>query len=237
MHVAPRLLPLLIAVAAQSLGAQSNGDAAAYAVLIATPQGALPPILSSPMLYSIQPQPRLGVRYGHIAFNTASANTFAGDVNFAAGSRTVIGVTAGYETYTCDGCEGHFLAGARAEGRLTSAPLGTGSDASLLTVGLDGEMGFAKPRGSTALSITTGLPVALVAGGPTLKLAPFLTPGLGWGRVTSSGNSDSGTRFLLGGGVAIRSTRHSLGANFGFQKVFIDNGETMFGVNLTFALR
>jgi hypothetical protein len=98
-------------------------------------------------------------------------------------------------------------------------------------------MGFGKPSGTTLLSITGGLPVALVAGGPTLKIAPFLTPGFGWGRASGGGNSNSGSRLMLGGGLAIQSTTSSLGANFGFQKVFIQNGETMFGINVTFGLR
>ena len=236
MRSAFRFIPVLLVFAAVPCSAQSSGDATAYAVLIATPQGALPPILSFPMLYRTQSAPLIGVRYGNISFNGVSSNTFAGDVSFAAGARTTIGVTAGYQTYTCDGCDGHFMASGRAEGRLTSTTLGTGADASLLTVGLNGEMGFAKPKGSTGLSITAGLPIALVAGGPTVKVAPFLTPGLGWGRATNGNTSDSGTRFMLGGGIALHNTRNSLGANFGFQKVFIDNGETMFGVNVTFAL-
>lgn len=233
-----RVVPALLVLGGAPLGAQSAGDAAAYAVLLATPPGALPPMLSSPMLYRAQPAPRIGVRYGHISFSGFGANTFAGDVNFAAGNRTVIGVTAGYETYSCSRCDGHFIASGRAEGRLTSTSIGTGSDASLLTIGLNGEMGFAKPTDATGLSITAGLPVALVAGGPTVKIAPFVTPGFGWARASGSATTNSsGSRLMLGGGIAVQSVRSSLGANVGFQKVFIENGETMFGVNVTFALK
>jgi hypothetical protein len=185
----------------------------------------------------VQTAPALGVRYGHISFSGFGANTFAGSADFAAGAKTVIGVSAGYESYSCRGCDGHFVASGRAEGRLTSTVLGTGSDASLLTVGLNGEMGFGKPSGGTYLSVTGGLPIALIAGGPSIKIAPFVTPGFGWGRASGGNTSDSGSRLMLGGGVAVQSTRSALGANFGFQKVFIQNGETMFGVNVTFGLK
>jgi hypothetical protein len=231
-----RLLPALLCALTRPLGAQSTGDQTAYAVLLATPPGALPPVLSSAMLYRGLPAPQVGIRYGHTSFTGSSSNAFAGDLSFAAGAKTVIGVTAGYQTYSCTGCDGHFIASGRAEGRLTSTSLGTGSDASLLTVGLNGEMGFGKPSGSTLLSLTGGLPLALVSGS-ALKVAPFLTPGFGWARASGNGNSISGSRFMLGGGVALQSTTSPLGANFGFQKVFIQNGETMFGVNVTFGLR
>jgi hypothetical protein len=229
-------VPILLVVLASSLGAQSPGDQIAYGVLLGTPQGALPPVLSSAMLYRAQPAPQLAVRYGHTSFTGFSTNSFAGDVSFAAGAKTVIGVTAGYQTYSCQGCDGHFIASGRAEGRLTSTPIGIGADASLLTVGLNGEIGFGKPSGATLLSITGGLPIALVSGS-RLKIAPFLTPGFGWARASSSGTSSSGSRLMLGGGVAIQSTTSSLGANFGFQKIVIDNGETTFGVNVTFGIR
>lgn len=234
MRTVLRLAPVLLVFGASSLGAQSSGNAAAYTTLLSTPPGALPPVLSAPMLGRVQAPPQIDLRYGHISFNGFGSNTFAGAVDFAAGTKTVIGVTAGYQTYDCKGCDGHFLASGRAEGRLTSTSLGSGADASLLTVGLNGEMGFGKPSGGTLLSIAAGLPVALVAGGATVRIAPFLTPGFGWGRASNANNSESGARLMLGGGIAVQSTHRPLGANFGFQKVFIENGETMFGLNVTF---
>ncbi|HKW12053.1 MAG TPA: hypothetical protein VJO33_16825 [Gemmatimonadaceae bacterium] len=70
-----------------------------------------------------------------------------------------------------------------------------------------------------------------------MRIAPFLTPGFGWGRLSGSGDSISGTRFLLGGGVTLQSLTNDIGVNVGFQKVFIDRGETMFGVSLIFGTK
>lgn len=44
-------------------------------------------------------------------------------------------------------------------------------------------------------------------------------------------------RQALGGGVTIQNLRTGLGANVGFQKIFINGGETMFGISLTVAPR
>jgi hypothetical protein len=86
-------------------------------------------------------------------------------------------------------------------------------------------------------ALSGGVPIALVAGGPTLKVAPFLTPAVGWGRVSDSGDSVNGARFLLGGGVAFQSLTSGVGVNVGFQKVFIDGGDTMFGISLVLGAR
>lgn len=39
------------------------------------------------------------------------------------------------------------------------------------------------------------------------------------------------------GGVALMSAQNGISANFGFQKVLIDGGDVMFGVNLVFGFR
>jgi hypothetical protein len=182
--------------------------------------------------------PNLAGQFGHMSVGDVGVNAFAATVDIPAGRKAMVGLTAGYQTFDCTDCKGHFIAGAHAEGRLTSTAFGTGNDASELTIGLNGSFGYGQPEGGHLVTLTAGLPIALVAGGPTLKIAPFLTPGLGWGRVSpDQGSSTSGTRFMLGGGVALQSSTSPIGANFGFQKVFIDNGDTVFGVNVTFALR
>ena len=238
MRIDLRVLPLLLAVAIAPLGAQSEGDAAAYFSLLETPPGALPPLLSPAMLGRIVTTPSIGGQFGHISAGNTSVNAFAATLGVPAGTKAMVGVTAGYQTFDCTDCKGHFLAGLNAEGRLTSSMLGTGADAAEITVGLNGAFGYAHPSGGNLVTLTAGLPVALVSGGPTLKVAPFLTPGLGWGRASSdAGGSSSGTRFMLGGGIALQSTTRPLAANFGFQKIFINNGDAMFGVNVTYAIR
>lgn len=231
------LVASLMVALASRLAAQSEQDVIAYFTLIGTPQGGLPPVLSNAMLGRSMTAPDLSVRYGHISTVGTDFNNIGATLGIPAGDKAMVGVTAGVEALSCGGCKAHFIAGANAEGRLASSVLGTGSDAARLNIGLNGEFGFGKPEGTTLVSLSAGLPVSLVANGSTLKIAPFLTPGIGWGRSSDNTGSESGTRFMLGGGVAFQSTRSAVGANFGFQKVFINGGDVMFGVNLTFGLR
>jgi hypothetical protein len=225
------LAPILLGLLAAPLPAQSTGDATAYAALVSTPVGTLPPLLSAPMLNRAMPSPDIAIRYGHISFTNGSSNAFDARLGIPAGPSVVFGVNAGYQTYSCDTgeCNGHFIGGANVEGRLTTIPLGSYADAARITIGLNGEAGIGHRSGTTAGSLTGGLPFALVSGPPTIRIAPFLTPGIGWGR-ESDGVSHSGTRFLLAGGVMFQSTTNGIGATVGFQKVFIDNGDTMLGV-------
>ena len=132
-----------------------------------------------------------------------------------------------------DVCDGHVIGGANVEGRLASVKLGSTVDAARITIGLNSEAGFGIRSGLTAFSLTGGVPVALVSGPPSVRIAPFITPGIGFGRVSGNGDSVNGTRFMLGGGVTFQSMRTGVGATVGFQKAFIQNGETMLGVSLT----
>jgi hypothetical protein len=239
-----RKLCLLVAAAcvlavASPARAQSSSDFTAYLALIFTPPAALPPVVTSTMLGRSASGTQFALRYGHLSEEGTGVNTFAGTLEVPAGTKASFGLTAGYLTFSgCDGCDGHFLAGVSGQGTLASSRLGAegGGDAALLTIGLRGEVGFAKPTDATILTLTAGLPVALAAGGPTLKVAPFLTPAIGFGRV-SNGLSESGNRFLLGGGVGIVSTTNGLGATVGFQKAFIEGGSTTVGVNVMLGMK
>jgi len=231
------LLPVLLVVfgvvTATPAAAQSVGDAAAYFALLSVPQGAVPPILSEPMLDRVMRSMDIALRYGHVSLDGGGLNNYDVRLGFPLGTKAMFGVNAGYQDLTCRGsCDGHVMIGANVEGRLTSAPIGNGADAAKLTIGLNGEAGLGRQSGITVVGLTAGLPIALVAGTPTLRIAPFLTPALGFGHATIDGNSDSGERFLLGGGVTFESLTSGIGANIGFQKVFITRGKTMFGLTL-----
>jgi hypothetical protein len=235
-----RILTVVFALASVAgacpLTAQSLDERVAYQVLIETPPAGLPPVLSNAMLDLPMRASDVALRLGHVAINGVGVNMIGATLGIPAGRQATIGFTAGYQGCGGGGCNAHSVAGAGAEGRLRSSMLGTGVDAPRLTVGLHGEIGFAHPSGGSFVSLSGGIPVALVAGGPTLKIAPFLTPALGWGRL-SAGQSLSATRFILGGGVTVMSPITGVSANFGFQKVFTDGGNTMFGVNLVFGFQ
>ena len=221
------------------LSAQSDDAIVAYFALIETPPGALPTRLSAPMLNRQMTSTDVSLRYGYVSLSGASLHTIGLTLGIPAGTKTAFGVTAGYQGVSCEGgdCKGHFVASANAEGRLSSSPLGTGNDAPNLNIGLNGELGFGKPEGGTLLSATVGVPFALVSGSPTLRIAPYLTPAIGFGHASGGGESRSGARILLGGGVSFNNLQNGIGINLGFQKVFIDSGDTMLGISVSFGAR
>jgi hypothetical protein len=219
--------------------AQTTNDAAAYLAIISSPGGALPPILSSPMLDRALTNLSVAIRYGHLSTGGNDLNSIDGRLVIPASPTVVVGVNAGYQNVSCprDVCDGHVIGGANVEDRLANLKLGSTVDAARITIGLNAEAGFGLRSGLTAFSLSGGLPVALVSGPPSVRIAPFITPGIGFGRVSGNGDSVNGTRFLLGGGVMFQSIRTGVGASFGFQKAFIQNGETMFGVSLVLGAR
>ena len=230
-------LPLLAAalgvIGATPVAAQSVSDAAAYFALVSAPQGAVPPILSEPMLGRVMRSMDVALRYGHVGLDGGSLNSYDVRLGFPLGTKSMFGVNAGYQDLSCQGgCDGHVMIGANVEGRLTSASVGSGTDAAKLTVGLNGEVGLGRRADITVVGFTAGLPIALLAGTPTMRIAPFLTPAIGVGHLSTDTDSETGTRFLLGGGVTFESLTSGIGANVGFQKVFLNQGKTMFGVSL-----
>ena len=235
-------IPVLAALAlgcAVPLPAQSLNSFAAYAALITTPPAALPPVLSSAMLGRPMTSPNVAIRYGRLSGESVGINAIDARLALPTGARAAYGFGVGYQKPNCSdaGCDGHVMAGAFAEGRLTHIDLGTSEDAGRLNIGLNGELGFGKRSEVTVWSFTAGLPIALVAGGPTMKVAPFLTPGFGWGRFSADGDSENGTRFLFGGGVTVQSLTSGVGVTAGFQKVFIDGSRTLFGLALVLGAR
>jgi hypothetical protein len=215
--------------------AQSQSDIAAYLVLIQTPQGGFAPLVSPAMLGTLPARGRLALRYGRVDLFEDATNNLALTALLPSGSRGSVSLTAGYWNPDCDGCDGHVVLGLGGDGRLGSTPIGSGPEAARLNVGLGGELGFAKPEEATFWSATVGLPVTLVASGEGFRIAPFLTPGFGFGYGTGGGLTESGTRFMLGGGIGLEAAG-GLGINFGFQKVFIEGGRTTIGLNVGFGL-
>jgi hypothetical protein len=225
---------LAAAVPIASGRAQDTGDIAAYVALQFTPPAGFAPIVTRTMLGDARPGWDFTPRYGRVDLFEDAANNFA--LSFVHGSnRGSFGVTAGYWNPDCDNCDGHFVAGLGGDVRLFVSPVGTGPGAMALNVGLNGEIGFGKPQDATVWSATAGLPVTLVASGSGIRLAPFITPAVGYGHISVDGGSESGVRAMLGGGIGIIGA-NGFGVTVGFQKVFIDEGTTTLGVNASLRL-
>jgi hypothetical protein len=141
--------------------------------------------------------------------------------------------------------------------RYGNLDLGSGSDGSLHNFAIGGDFSTGRGRLGLTLGGTTcdgcdgnimagldytatltqnvvSLPVGAELSGATGPVfTPFLVPGIGYGRLSSDEDSESGMRPMLGGGLAISSRKSTFAAHVGFQKVFIDEGEMAFGLGFS----
>ena len=205
--------------------AQDLGDIAAYAALSFTPVGGLVPL---PPSASAARGSAFVLRYGNLELGDPSLHSFSfgGDLATAHGR---FGLTVGAST--CDGCDGNFMAGVDYSVPLTQ---------NVLSVAVRPALGFMKPLegGGTAVSLGLSLPVGVELSGATGPVfTPYLVPGLGYGHISNDGDSESGTRPMLGGGIAIAGRQSTFAVHLGFQKVFIEEGETTFGLGMSFGRR
>jgi hypothetical protein len=204
--------------------AQDVGDFAAYAALSFTPLGAFVPL----------PPPPSGARgsafvfrYGNIDLGgdlASSVHNFSIGGDFAM-ERGRLGLTLGGST--CEDCDGSIMAGLDYTLMLTQ---------SVVSVALRPAVGFSKPLedDGTALSFGASLPLGVELSGSTGPIfIPYLVPGIGFGRLSDEGDSESGMRPMLGGGFAIAGRQSTFAVHLGFQKVFIDEGEMVFGVGFS----
>ncbi len=220
-------IALLLATLAPAAHAQDAGDVAAYIALLFTPAGALPPQVTPAMSGLTQTRTRARVQYGRVG--DLDANNLGFGLDFGRG-RGSAGLTLGVGFRDCDGCDEVIMAGAHLEGVLGSKPISTSTPDVRLNVGLRGDVGFARADDATALTAVVGAPVSVSAPAGELRFVPFLLPGFGFGRL-SNGDSDSGIRFLLGGGVGLVGAG-GLMLDIAFQKVFIDHGDTQVGIGV-----
>ncbi|HKN67889.1 MAG TPA: outer membrane beta-barrel protein [Gemmatimonadaceae bacterium] len=231
------LTSLGVAASAQAQG-PSVGDLAGYVALSATPVGAMTPVVSSAMLGRIAKGYSVTGQYGHLSDDAAGFNSFGASVSMPLSGFTV-GGSLGFMSPSAQGSKSNLMLGANAETNLGAWALGQGKNANLFTLSARGDFGWANPddgsgnNSITALSLSAGAPLALVLKNGDMTWAPFVTPGLGWGRLSATGASESGTRFMMGAGLGM-THRNGWGVSAGMQKVFIDNGKTVFGLNISY---
>lgn len=221
---------LAIAATAQ---AQSESQLAGYLALSSTPVGSMTPVVSNVMLGRVSKGYEMAGRYGHMSVDGGGFNSFGATASMPVSGFT-LGGTLGYLSPSCDACDGNMMLGLNAETRLGAMPI---SDAkknpNQITLGLRSDFGWANPGDVTALSLSAGVPVTLVARSGNNTFAPFITPGLGWGRLSADGASESGSRFHLGMGIGMLNA-NGWGVSVGMQKVFIEEGKSVFGLNISY---
>jgi hypothetical protein len=247
----------LLSVPALSQSATAN-DQSAYVALYYTPVAGLPPLAPSidtsnhRLGSGVVLQGRLGQmsrRYG------LSLTTMGLGVELPVGHWNVSGTLA-YLSASCgpewagdSDCAGDIMIGASARRTLLTRPLGDApsvkgkraSNDQQFLLGLEGSGGFSPRQGEQALALAAGLPVALAFRNGDLRIVPFITPGLGYGRLGNVAyeSDDFATSHgslapMLGGGIGLEFGRSGIGATLGFQKVFkSDGGTTQLGLGMT----
>lgn len=227
-----------VAAAAQAQGPSVN-DAAAYVALSATPVGAMTPVVTNAMLGRIAKGYTITGQYGHLSDNTAGFNSFGASVSMPV-SGFSLGGSLGFMSPSAQGSKSNLMLGLNGETNLGAWALGDGKNSNLFTMSVRSDLGWANPddgtgtnNSITALSLSAGAPFALVLKNGDMTWAPFVTPGLGWGRLSQTGTSFSGSRFMMGAGLGM-THRNGWGVSVGMQKVFIDQGKTVFGLNLSY---
>ena len=224
-----------------------NDDYGAYRALSGTPVGALPPLMTSTILGTLQRTTQFAIRYGYLQgfaipgtyqSDRNGANNVAASVVLPLSIGSTLTGTAGVWYPTKADANGDrqasLLLGVGGDYRLASAPVGDGATSPVLTFSLDGDLGYGKPREGTLWSLSVGAPIGLVTRGSGMQIAPFLIPAIGFGNLSASdafgGTTFSGMRYSVGGGVGVFNPASTLSVNLGFQHIFIGGSATLVGV-------
>lgn len=234
---------LLVAPLAGAAAQTTVQDISAFVALRSTHIGALTPMLSPVMVGQQLRSAQLGIRYGFQRESNVTTHAIAGSGVFAAGTSSSVAIHAGVSDADCGDCAPEMMLGVGGEMRVFEIgdALGAGS---ALHVGVSGDIGYAQLKGlgltnetRGALALGIGAPLALSmsgSGGTGMRIVPFMTPALGIGQISGCGGSETcnGTRFVLGGGLALRNPMSSISASLGINHVFLEGQDPVFGVNV-----
>jgi hypothetical protein len=113
--------------------------------------------------------------------------------------------------------------------------LGTGASAGSMVIGIRPAFGYGKLEEGTAMALSVDAPISVsMKVGQRINAVPFLAPGLGYGRLSpEEGDSESGTKMSLGGGIGFTNVVGNMGLNVGFRKIFVDEAPTQFGLGMS----
>lgn len=243
---------LLVAVMAHTVAhAQSAGSIGAYLALSGTPIAALPPVMTSTILTSLQRTVQFSGRYGYLNNDTfltngQAANNGGVTVVLPAGLGSTISLTGGVWYPTGKQNSAHLMLGAAGDYGIGSAKLSDISDSPLLSLAVDGEVGFGKPSSGTYWAWRLGAPVTFGQRGEGIRIALFGTPGMayGWARVSGMNaggqettTTQSGLRFMTSGGVGVYTPASTLSISLGFQHVYITGASTLVGLVVSLAAK
>ena len=246
-----------LTIAARAASGQSPDQQAAYVALIYTPVAGLPPLPPATDTTGRGGVSLLG-RLGHTSRDggALTLTSYGIGVEVPHG-RMKFGATLAYLSASCgfdwqgsDQCAGDIMLGGNVRTLITSRPLNgsepprrgssAGSDGRLV-VGFEGSLGYSPRQGESAMGGAASLPTGIALQSGTLRIMPFLTPGVAYGRLGTvaiedeeAPTSHGAITFMIGGGLALQFGSSGIGANVGFQRVLKGyGGATQLGIGMT----
>jgi hypothetical protein len=228
------LLPVAVAlwILPAAAPGQDAGDWATYRALTQTPLGAF----TSPFNVSITGirahSLEWRARYGMMTYDRrAQVQTFGVTLAVPAGD-AALSFTAGYFMPTCarESCSAHVMASAAVSERLIGIQLGRGDEGGAFNIGFQGTLGFAKD-GATLASAHAEFPLSLVPTKRSLRLVPYVAPGVGLGWARDS-TAESGMLFTIGAGLGLVASS-GVRMSVGIRRVFVPGRDNwLVGVDL-----
>lgn len=219
-----------------------TGDQRALIVLRATHIGALTPLTTPAMLSRRLNGMQLGLRYGWHEENGLTTQAVAVSGILGVGMASSVALTAGVSDGECPACSPALMLGLGGDMRVFEAG-DVVAGGSSLSVAVSGDVAYARvePFDENGLALGIGAPVTLTfAATPEgMRFAPFVTPIFGIGSAPvlcpAIGGGDceeSGTRFVIGGGVAVWNPLSSISASLGINHVLADGARPVYGVSV-----
>lgn len=239
------LMSIALAAGAQSTAeAQSDGDFAAWAAIMLTPAGAFTPVVVAPAMKDGERLPVFLVRGGTWKLEGGRSNyTFGGTMAAPIFRRATLSATVGYFKPGCDpgvNCDGTLMAGADLEAPVVERVVSQATSRTVLNARLKGSLGYGKFMGGTESNLFSAVASVPLSARRDMtnsgSLSAFISPGIGYGKVSENLQpSQSGSRPLMGGGVAW-TTADGIGLHLGAQRIFLEAGSaTLWGAALSFA--
>ncbi len=223
------------------LAAQTFNQSATYLALTRTAVAGLPPVATSTILGDLQDGVALAIRYGYVpsGMGLSQLNNFGLTAVLPVGAGATFSITGGISSQSEGGSDALVL-DVGGDMRLTDMPFSQGRSAPRLRVGLNGELGYAKPRDASLFAGSVGLPLSIIrASRPKqeMQVVPFLIPAFAFGNFNPDDNTnlphESGAHFMIGGGVGIYNRSSSIALNLGVQYVAVESGQVQLGLVLT----
>ena len=236
-----RLLLLAVSVTPAIASAQSANSINTYVAVTRTPVGALAPMLTNTLLDRFPNGVSFVGRYANLSEGDFNENTNAVGVTaiLPAGMGANIRLTLG-GLFTDDAQplintpSSTVMASMAADWRFLGSALGSTATSPLVTMSIDGELGYGDRHPGSYIGGYVGLPVALVQRGSGMQFAPYVTPAFTFTQTSVDAGSETGAGFMLGGGFGVYNSASSVVASIGAQYFFMDGARTAFGINVLF---